>query len=89
MPLVSNKESVRQGKPSVLAVVEVVAATGIALWLAERHNTIEHLAIASALAPFLLFRTLISTEYTVQAIAKFEIATFWVIQFLAIRLSLY
>jgi hypothetical protein len=34
MPLISNSRSVMEGRPSLLAFVETLAATGFALWLA-------------------------------------------------------
>jgi hypothetical protein len=59
---------VRRGSPSVLAVVETIAASGISLWLAWKHNSTEHIIIASALAPFLLLRTRLSTRYTLHVL---------------------
>jgi hypothetical protein len=58
MLLVSNRESVRRGTPSPLAVVETAAASGLSFWLAWKHDSIEHIVIASALAPFLLLRVM-------------------------------
>jgi uncharacterized membrane protein YkgB len=72
VPLVSSPESVRQGRLSALAVVETVVASGISLWLAWKHNTLEHIVIASALAPFLLLRPRRSTQYTVLIFEKIE-----------------
>jgi hypothetical protein len=66
MPLVSSPESVRRRRVSALAIFETIAASGISLWLAWKHNSIEHIVIASALAPFLLLRTRLSTWYTIR-----------------------
>jgi hypothetical protein len=68
LPLVSNMESVRRGRPSLLAMVETIIASGISIWLAWRHNSVEHIVIGSALAPFLLLRTRLSTWYTIRVI---------------------
>ena len=57
MPLVSSSDSVGQGRISALAVVETVAASALSFWLAWKQYSVEHIVIASALAPFLLFRT--------------------------------
>ena len=77
MPLVSSPESVRQGRPSVLAVVETIVASGISFWLAWKQNTLEHIVIASAIAPFLLLRTRLSTQYTVWVFEKIEDRIEW------------
>jgi hypothetical protein len=67
MPLLSNSQSVIEGKPSLLAFIETLAATGFSLWLAWARHSIDHLLVASALAPFLLLRTRLSTRYSVAA----------------------
>ena len=54
MRLFSNPGSVRRGEPSVLAIMETVAASGLSFWLAWRLASIQHIVLASALAPFLL-----------------------------------
>jgi hypothetical protein len=64
MPLRSSSESVIEGRPSLLAFIETVAATGFSLWLAWWRHSIDHLLVASALAPFLLLRTPLSTRYS-------------------------
>jgi hypothetical protein len=64
MPLISNSRSVIEGRPSLLAFVETLAATGVSFWLAWTHRSIDHLLVASALAPFLLLRTRLSTRYS-------------------------
>lgn len=64
VPLFSSPESVRRGKLSVLAIAESVAATTVSLWLAWEHGSVQHIVLASALAPFLLLRTRLSTRYT-------------------------
>jgi hypothetical protein len=71
VPLVSSPDSVRGGRPSLLAVVETVVASGFSLWLAWNHKTVEHIVIASALAPFLLLRTRLSTRHTIRALIFF------------------
>ena len=57
MRWVSSRESVRQGEPSVLAIVETLVATGISLWIAVRLGTVTHIVIGAGIAPFLLLRT--------------------------------
>ena len=63
MPLVSSPEFIRQGKPSLLAVVETVVATGASLCLAWWTGSIAHLIVASIIAPFLLLRTPLSSRF--------------------------
>jgi hypothetical protein len=72
MVLVSSPTSVRCGRPSLLAVVETIAASGISAWFAWKYQFIEHIVIASALAPFLLLRTRLSTRYTIRVINILE-----------------
>jgi hypothetical protein len=72
VPLVSSPESVRQGRLSALALVETIVASGFSFWFAWKQNTVEHIVIASAIAPFLLLRTRLSTEYIVSTIEKIE-----------------
>jgi hypothetical protein len=73
MPLVSSRESVREGRPSLLAIIETVAASGLSIWLAWKQYSIGHIVIASALAPFLLLRTPRSIRYTIKKLNKVEI----------------
>jgi hypothetical protein len=63
MRLFSNRDSVRRGEVSVLAVIETIVATAISIWLAWRVGTIQYVVIASAIAPFLLLRTRLSVWY--------------------------
>ena len=72
MVLVSSPQSVRRGTPSLLAMVETIAASSISFWLAWKHNSVEHIVIASGLAPFLLLRTRLSTWYTVRVIRDLD-----------------
>ena len=57
MRWVSNKESVRKGEPSVLAIAETLVAMGLALWIAVHFGTVKHVVIGACIAPFLLLRT--------------------------------
>jgi hypothetical protein len=52
MPWVSSRESVRENRPSLLAIVETIAASGLSGWFAWKQNSVEHIVIASALARF-------------------------------------
>jgi hypothetical protein len=72
VPLVSSSESVGQGRISALAVVETIAASGLSFWLAWKQHSVEHIVIASALAPFLLLRTHRSTKYTLFILERLE-----------------
>jgi hypothetical protein len=72
MVLVSSLASVRRGTPSLLAMVETIAAGSISLWLAWTYNSVEHVVIASGLVPFLLLRTRLSTRYTIRVIEIFD-----------------
>jgi hypothetical protein len=64
--LFSNLESVQRGEPSALALAETIAASSLSFWLAWRFGSIQHIVLASALAPFLLVRTRLSTLYTLR-----------------------
>ncbi len=57
MRWVSNKESVRQGEPSVLAIAETLIAMGLTLWIAVHFGTVKHVVIGACIAPFLLLQT--------------------------------
>ena len=57
MRWVSNKESVRKGEPSVLAIAETLIAMGLTLWIAVHFGTVKHVVIGACIAPFLLLRT--------------------------------
>jgi hypothetical protein len=72
LPLVSILESASKGKPSLLAMVETIFASGASLWLSWKTNSIEHIVIASALAPFVLLRTPLSTRYTMYRLNTVE-----------------
>jgi len=54
---VSTPESIKANQPSVLAIVETLAAMGIAVWIAVRWETYVHIAIGASIAPLLLMRT--------------------------------
>jgi hypothetical protein len=68
VPLVSNVESMRRGRPSLLATIETFAASGTSLWLAWKYHSVQHIVIASAFVPFLLLRTRLSTRYTIRVL---------------------
>jgi hypothetical protein len=76
MRFASNRDSVRRGEVSVLAVIETIVATGISFSLAWHFGTIQHVVIASALAPLLLLRTRRSTWYAIWLVNRFEIGLF-------------
>jgi hypothetical protein len=61
--LFSTPESVRRGELSMLAIAETIAASGLSFWLAWRLGSIEHIVLASAITPFLLLRTRLSTRF--------------------------
>ena len=54
---VSSPESIKQNEPSVLAIVETVAAMAVTIWMAVRWQTYVHIAVTASIAPFLLTRT--------------------------------
>ena len=60
--LTSTTDSVDAGKISVLAVVETILCISAAIVAAFYFETIVHIAITAAVAPFLLLRTSESTE---------------------------
>jgi hypothetical protein len=72
MVLVSSPASVSCGRPSLLAIIETIAASSISVWFAWKYQSIEHIVIASTLAPFLLLRTRLSTRYTLRVIYILE-----------------
>ena len=51
MRWVSNKESVRKGEPSVLAIVETLTAMGLSLWIAVQFGTVRHVVTPSSARP--------------------------------------
>ena len=51
-------------------MVETIAASGVSFWFAWKHDSVEHIAIASTLAPFLLLRTRLSTWYTIRVLSS-------------------
>lgn len=53
----STPESVVAGDATVLAMLETAAAMAGSLWLAYHRLSLQHIAIAACLAPFLLLRT--------------------------------
>lgn len=53
----STRESIRNQNVSVLAIVETMTAIGVTIWIAVHFNTLTHIAISAAIAPFLLLRT--------------------------------
>ena len=65
MVLYSTRESIRDEKVSILAVVESVSLSAISFWLFWSHGYAEHIAAASIIAPFLLTRTPMSTALTI------------------------
>lgn len=54
---VSTPESIKANQPSVLAIVETLAAMGIAIWIAVTWDTYIHIAVGAMIAPMLLMRT--------------------------------
>ena len=50
----STPESTREGKPSVLAILETIAAMVISLIIAYHFSSVKHIAIGSCIAPLLL-----------------------------------
>jgi hypothetical protein len=70
--LFSNPASVRRGELSALAIAETIAASGLSFWLAWRLGSIQHIVLASALVPFLLLRTRLSTWYAVRLWKEIE-----------------
>lgn len=54
---VSTPESIKANQPSVLAIVETLAAMTVSIWIAVTWNTYLHIAIGALIAPLLLMRT--------------------------------
>lgn len=75
--LYSTSASAAEGQLTVLALVETVAASGLALWYAWSVGSATHLFVAALLTPFLLLRTPYSSEFTVEliqrAVASFDV----------------
>jgi len=69
--LFSTPASVRRREISLLAIVETIGAMSFSVWLAWWLDSIQHIALAVALAPFLLLRTPKSTLYTLRLVAKY------------------
>src|SRR2546430_1007967 len=65
MRLWSTPESVRQGEPTVLAIIETLAAMAASVWIAVHFGTWKHVLIGFCVAPFLLLRTDASCEQAV------------------------
>ncbi len=53
----SSHESVRRGEPTVLALLETLAAMSVSVWIGIHFGTWMHVAVGAAIAPFLLLRT--------------------------------
>lgn len=53
----STSESARKGEPSVLAIVETLAAMGVSVWIGVRFGTWMHVFLGACIVPFLLLRT--------------------------------
>lgn len=75
MRWVSNRESVRTGEPSILAVGETLAAMAISLWIAVHFGTVKHVIIGACIAPLLLLRTDESSALGIRVLAR---STEWV-----------
>lgn len=61
MRLYSTAESVDKGEISLLAIVETILATAVAIYLAVTFNSLRWIAWSACIAPFLLLRTEQST----------------------------
>ena len=72
MRLFSNPASLRRGELSMLAIAETIAASCLSFWLAWRLGSIQHVVLASALVPFLLLRTRLSTWYALRSWDEIE-----------------
>lgn len=57
MRLVSSKESVEQGEPSWLAIIETLLATGFYWGIAWHFDTYQHLLLSILIVPLLLLRS--------------------------------
>jgi hypothetical protein len=53
----SSHESVRRGEPTVLAILETLAAMAVSVWIGIHFGTWMHIAMGAAIAPLLLLRT--------------------------------
>ena len=61
MRLYSTAESVDKGEISILAIVETIAATSLAIYLSVKFGSFKWIAWSACIAPFLLLRTEQST----------------------------
>jgi len=68
MRLTSTPESARAGEPSLLAIIETLAAMAASAWIGVHFGTWTHIAVGACIAPFLLLRTEESCQYVVQCI---------------------
>ena len=59
----SSPDSVENGTPSVLAIVETLVAITVSVWFAVHFDTYKFIAMSACIAPFLLLRTEESTEH--------------------------
>jgi len=57
MRLRSTPESVRAGEVTWLALLETVLATGVAVYVAAKHQTVAYIVIGACLSPFALLRS--------------------------------
>jgi hypothetical protein len=62
MPWWSSRESIKEERVSVLAIVETLLAIGVAIGIYFYSGSLVHIAVSAALAPFLLLRTPKSME---------------------------
>jgi hypothetical protein len=60
--LYSTPESALAGEPTVLAILETIAATAFSVWLVVYRGTLTHVVIGACIAPFLLLKTEESTR---------------------------
>lgn len=66
MRLWSTRESVRQGEPTILAIVETLACMAGSVWIGVHYATWWHIVVGFCVAPFLLLRTDESCEQTIR-----------------------
>jgi hypothetical protein len=58
----STQESARQGEPSLLAILETLAAMGTSVWIGVHFHMWIHVIVGFCVAPFLMLRTDASCE---------------------------
>jgi len=67
----STPESIQQGKPSILAILETLTAIVVSLLIAYHINSVRYIAVGACIAPLLLLRTEKSSQLALYWSEKF------------------